>query len=81
MPGKDSGLIAADIYYYTGPYMLNEHRADGTHFQLAASTMGKRFQSDDDEKLCDGSEVAEGMRDSAWPELFTHIPPLAMTWC
>ena len=79
VPGKDSGLIAADIFYYTGPYMLNEHRADGTHFQLAASTMGKLFQSDGDEKLCDGSqlasEVAEGMRDSTWPALFTHIPP------
>ena len=79
VPGKDSGLIAAEIFYYAGPFMLNEHRAESTHFQLATSTMGKLFQSDDDEKLCDGSqlasEVAEGMRDSAWPELFTHIPP------
>ena len=60
--------------------MLNEYRAEGTHFQLAAKTMSKLFQSDDDEALCDGSqlasEVAEGMRDSAWPEHFTHIPYL-----
>ena len=79
MPGKDSGLVAAEIIYYAGPYMLNEYRAEGTHFQLAAKTMGKLFQSDDDETLCDGSqlasEVAEGMRDSAWPALFAHIPP------
>ena len=79
VPGKDSGLIAAEIFYYVGPFMLNEYRAEGTHFELAAVTMGKLFQSDSDEKLCNGtqlaSEVAEGMRDSAWPDLFTHIPP------
>ena len=59
--------------------MLSEHRSEDTHFQLAAGIMGKLFQSDDDEKLCNGSqlasEVAEGMRDSAWPELFMHAPP------
>ena len=79
VPGKDSGLIAAEIFYYVGPFMLTEHRADDTHFELAAVTMGKLFQSDVDEKLCNGAqlatEVAEGMRDSTWPELFTHIPP------
>jgi hypothetical protein len=26
VPGKDSGLIAAEIFYYAGPFMLNEHR-------------------------------------------------------
>ena len=56
---------------------LTELRAaEGCHFMLAARVLGKIFQSDDDETLCDGAqlapEIAEGLVDTVWPELFMH---------
>eukprot|EP00966_Prymnesium_polylepis_P025676 591893-Prymnesium_polylepis.1 len=34
------GLAAAEIYFYTGPYMLEAFRGDESHFLVATSTMG-----------------------------------------
>ena len=72
-PGGAAGIVGAEILYYVGPYMLNAHRDDDSHFVVAAGTMGKLFQSDDDEGLCDGaqlaSDIADGLRESAWPAL------------
>ena len=77
-PAHTSGLAAAELLYYVGPYMLTDQREEeGCHFLVAAKTLGSYFQSSADEELCDGaqlsSEIADGLADSAWPELFMHI--------
>ena len=68
-----TGLAAAEIVYYAGPYMLEEHRKEGSHFELAIHHLGKMFQSDEEEGLCDGaqlaSDIAEGMAETVWPDL------------
>ena len=76
-PRKGAGLPGAEIFYYCGPYMLLAYRQDKKHFHVAAQTLGKCFQSDEDEALCDGAqlagEIADGLRDSAWPSIFMHV--------
>ena len=77
-PTHSSGLAAAELLYYVGPYMLEDQRnEDERHFALASKTLGKCFQSDADEELCDGaqlaSEIADGLADSQWPVLFMHV--------
>ena len=71
------GLAGAEMYFYTGPYMLPAFRGGDSHFVVATATMGKFLASDDDESLCDGAqlaaEVAAGMLDSRWPSLFTMV--------
>ena len=67
-----TGLTAAEVLYYAGPYMLEDHRGEGTHFELAIHTMGKMFKSDDEEGLCDGAQlatdIADGIAETVWPE-------------
>ena len=78
-PGAGCGLAGAEILYYVGPYMLNAHRDDESHFVVAAGTMGKLFQSDEDVTLCDGAqlaaEIAEGILDSTWPDILMQVSP------
>ena len=78
-PGYGSGLAGAEILYTVGPYMNINLRDDGTHYIIAGATLGKIFQSDADEALCDGSQcaadVASGIRDCAWPDLLMQVTP------
>ena len=73
------GIVAAELCYYMGPYMRTAQRADGTHFSTAARTIGKLFQSDEDEDVVDAgqlaADVAGGLRDSKWPPLLMTTPP------
>ena len=76
-PTATSGLAGAELGYYSGPYMLKDLReAEGCHFKVATRTIGKLYESDGDEDLCDGrqlaSEVSEGLVNSIWPELLMH---------
>jgi len=63
---KSPGLAGAELIYLVGPYMLNEFRAEDSHFAACVGVVGKLFQSDDDESVCDGiqlaCEVAVGIR-------------------
>ena len=73
-----AGLAAAELLYHLGPYMLEDQRnKEGCHFLLMSQLLGKSFQSDSDDSLCDGAqlatEVAEGIADSVWPDIFMHI--------
>ena len=73
-----AGLAAAEMFYLLGPFMLEDQRnKEGSHFLLMTQLMGKSFQSDADDALCDGAqlatEVSEGLSDSMWPPLFMHI--------
>ena len=74
---KSPGLAGAELIYLVGPYMLNEFRAEDSHFAACVGVVGKLFQSDDDESVCDGiqlaCEVAVGMRGTVWPPLFNHV--------
>ena len=78
VPSGKAGLAAAELLFYAGPYMQEEHRDDDTHFDVVVKLMGKLFESDTDESLCDGpqlaSEVAAGMLETAWPDLFMQVP-------
>ena len=71
------GLVGANIFYYVGPYMLEEQREDERHFIVAANTLGKLFMSDDDDSLCDSAQLAEdvcvGLADSEWPDLLSAV--------
>ena len=73
--GKLPGLVAAELWYYGGPYMLTVHRSADSHFMAVAKILGKAFQSDEMVDLCEGqqlaAEVAQGVRDSAWRASFT----------
>ena len=73
-----AGVAAAEMFYLLGPFMLEDQRnKEGSHFLLMTQLMGKSFQSDADDALCDGAqlatEVSEGLSDSMWPPLFMHI--------
>ena len=68
------GLVAAELYYYLGPFMLAAQRAATSNFIVTAKVLGQEFQSDDDVDICGGvqlaAEVTEAVRDSAWPAMF-----------
>ena len=61
-----------------GPYMLEDFRADDSHFAACAQVVGKFFQSDDDESVCDGpqlaSEIGVGLKNTEWHPLLLHTP-------
>ena len=77
-PGGACGLAGAELIYYMGPYMLEEFRADDSHFAACAQVVGKLFQSDDDESVCDGpqlaSEIGVGLKNTEWHTLLLHTP-------
>ena len=66
------------MIYYMGPYMLEDFRADDSHFAACAQVVGKFFQSDDDESVCDGpqlaSEIGVGLKNTEWHPLLLHTP-------
>ena len=73
------GLAAALIYYYMGPFMGSAMRGASSHFAIAGNTMCKLFQSDEDEEVCDGKQLAAdicaGIRDCVWCDTFLTIVP------
>ena len=73
------GLAAALIYYYMGPYMGTAMRGATSHFSIAGNTMCKLFQSDTDETVCDGKQLAAdisaGIRDCVWCDTFLAVVP------
>ena len=61
-----SGIAGTEVLYYLGPYMLKDQRAKGQHFAVAAATLGKLFQSDeDDEKTTSCATPLSSPRTSA----------------
>jgi hypothetical protein len=38
VPSGKAGLAAAEVMFYAGPYMREEHRDDDTHFDVVATT-------------------------------------------
>ncbi len=52
---------------------------DGSHYVSAGNTLGKSFQSDADEEICDGAQLAAdvcaGLRECAWNDLFMQVSP------
>ena len=68
-PGGACGLVGAELIYYMGPYMLEDFRADDSHFAACAQVVDKLFQSDDDESICYGpqlaSEIGVGLKNTA----------------
>ena len=70
--------MGAELIYYMGPYMLEDFRADDSHFAACAQVVGKFFQSDDDESVCDGpqlaSEIGVGLKNTEWHPLLLHTP-------
>ena len=73
------GLAAALIFYYMGPYMVTALRGASSHFTIAGNTMCKLFQSDEDEEVCDGrqlaADVCAGIRDCVWCDTFLTVVP------
>ena len=59
---------------YVGPYMLEDHRDEESHFIVAVQLLGQLFQSDSDEVICDGvqlaSDVTRGITGASWPAMF-----------
>ena len=72
-------MAAALIYYYMGPYMVTALRGASSHFTIAGNTMCKLFQSDEDEEVCDGrqlaADVCAGIRDCVWCDTFLTVVP------
>ena len=74
---KSPGLASTELIYLVGPYMLKDFRGDDSHFAACVGVVGKLFQSDDNESVCDGiqlaCEVAVGIRGMVRPLLFNHV--------
>ena len=75
----DANTAAADLYYYMGPFMGTNMRGASSHFAIAGNTMCKLFQSDTDETVCDGKQLAAdisaGIRDCVWCDTFLSVVP------